>query len=215
MDTINYRKREQVYLGMAFHQRRVCNGAAFRQSRAFTLVELLVVISVIGLLMGILMPALRNARGTANRAYCMTNLRQIGIGMRAYLDDNRDIFPICAEFPWLITDPNAAGYTPPITTTLGKVLKEPQVFVCKADTKASPPYHLRYGKTSYDYNASLSGLTITQTPLVQSGVKEKDIEVLSDFDPVHPGYTGTYRKRIGQKNYLYADWHVSNYLKQE
>ena len=65
-------------------------------SRAFTLVELLVVISVIGLLMGILVPALGKARGAANRTYCMANLRQIGVAMRSYLDDNRDIFPLCS-----------------------------------------------------------------------------------------------------------------------
>ncbi|HEY5505080.1 MAG TPA: type II secretion system protein, partial [Sedimentisphaerales bacterium] len=56
----------------------------------FTLVELLVVISVIGLLMGILIPAMGKARAAANRTYCMSNLRQIGVAFRAYLDDNRD-----------------------------------------------------------------------------------------------------------------------------
>ncbi len=194
--------------------------------RAFTLVELLVVISVIGLLMGILVPALSKARATANRTYCLANLRQFGIAMRSYLDDNHDIFPICAAFPWSITDANAPGYAPPITNVLGKILKEPKVFICKADTKATPPYHLRTGNTSYWYNGKqqmgpmgwtygLGGITIRQYPLVQLGAKEKDIEVMSDFDAVHPGFTGTYRKRVGQKNYLYADWHVSNYVKQE
>ncbi|MGD0572976.1 MAG: type II secretion system protein [Sedimentisphaerales bacterium] len=190
--------------------------------RAFTLVELLVVISVIGLLMGILLPALGKARATANRTYCMANLRQIGIAFRSYLDDNRDIFPFCCAYPWYITDANNPSYAPPITNVLGKILKEPKVFICKADTKPTPPYHLRTGNTSYWYNgivtpgpSGLAGIMITQYPLVQQGSKEKDIEVMSDFDSIHPGYTGTYRKRAGQKNYLYADWHVSNYVKQE
>jgi prepilin-type N-terminal cleavage/methylation domain-containing protein/prepilin-type processing-associated H-X9-DG protein len=181
--------------------------------RGFTLVELLVVISVIGLLMGILIPVLGKARGVANRTYCMSNLKQIGVGLRSYLDDNRDIYPVCSALPWDITDSNAPGYAPPITKTLGSIIKEPKVFICKADNIKK--YYLRVGNTSYQYNAFLSGMTIRESPLVQSGVKEKDIEVMSDFDAVHPGKTGTFRKREGQKNYLYADWHVSNYEKQE
>jgi len=188
--------------------------------RAFTLVELLVVISIISLLMAILLPALGKARASANRTYCMANLHQIGIAMRSYLDDNRDIFPICAAYPWSITDPNAAGYAPPITNVLGKILKEPKVFICKADTVKK--YYLRTGNTSYQYNSFLAGITIRETPLAQSGVKEKDIDVMSDFDAIHPGVaqgTETYiqggRVRKVFKNYLYADWHVSDYKKQE
>ena len=189
--------------------------------RAFTLVELLVVISVIGLLMGILVPVLGKARGVANRTYCMANLRQIGVAIRSYLDDNRDIFPLCSAMPWEFPDSNSSDYVPPITKVLGPILKEPKVFICKV-YKATPPYYLRYGKTSYWYSGirligppGLAGRTLSQSFLVQAGVKEKDIEVMSDFDPVHPGKTGAYGNRKGQKNYLYADWHVSNYMKQE
>lgn len=192
--------------------------------RAFTLVELLVVISVIGLLMGILVPALGKARGTANRTYCMANLRQMGVAMRSYLDDNRDIFPICCAYPWSVTDANNPHYAPPITKVLGSLLKEPKVFICKADV-ATKKYYLKVGNTSYWYNGilpigapgigGLAGITIKQYYPVQMGAKEKDIEVMSDFDAIHPGKTGTYGKRQGQKNYLYADWHVSNYVKQE
>ena len=193
--------------------------------RAFTLVELLVVISIIGLLMGILMPALRKARAAANKTYCMANLRQLGVAMRSYLDDNRDIFPICCAEPWALIDTKNPEYAPPITTVLTKILKESKVFICKADTVKK--YYKMVGGTSYWYNGrsqnlmsgqwddGLGGITIRQYPLVQQGAKEKDIDVMSDFDAIHPGTTGTYRKRIGQKNYLYADLHVSNYVKQE
>jgi prepilin-type N-terminal cleavage/methylation domain-containing protein/prepilin-type processing-associated H-X9-DG protein len=192
----------------------------------FTLVELLVVISIIGLLMGILLPALGRVKRTAYRTYCMSNLRQIGIAMRSYLDDNRDIFPLACAEPWDITNVNDSDYLPPITKFLGPILKEPKVFICKADTGATPPYHLRTGNTSYYYKGrpqmgppecrdGLGGITIRESCEAQGGAKEKDIDVMSDFDPIHPGVTGTYRQRKGQKNYLYADWHVNNYKKQE
>ena len=194
----------------------------------FTLVELLVVISVIGLLMGILLPAIGKVRGIASRTYCMSNLRQIGVALRSYLDDNRDIFPLACAYPWDITNANDSDYLPPITKFLGPILKEPKVFICKADTNKK--YYKRIGGTSYWYKGrpqpppppslcyqrdGLGGITIRQSCEAQGGVKEKDIEVMSDFDAIHPGTTGTYRQRKGQKNYLYADWHVSNYKKQE
>jgi prepilin-type N-terminal cleavage/methylation domain-containing protein/prepilin-type processing-associated H-X9-DG protein len=56
----------------------------------FTLVELLVVISVISLLMAILLPALTGARRQARRSVCSSNLRQIGLSFNAYAQDNSD-----------------------------------------------------------------------------------------------------------------------------
>lgn len=56
----------------------------------FTLVELLVVIAIIVLLAGMLMPALKSARESSKRIYCLGNLRQIGIIENQYCDDNND-----------------------------------------------------------------------------------------------------------------------------
>ncbi|MEQ9460354.1 MAG: prepilin-type N-terminal cleavage/methylation domain-containing protein [Phycisphaeraceae bacterium] len=61
--------------------------------RGFTLIELLVVISIIALLIGILLPALGAARDTARSAVCLSNLRQVGVGVYAYVQDHDGLLP--------------------------------------------------------------------------------------------------------------------------
>jgi prepilin-type N-terminal cleavage/methylation domain-containing protein len=64
-----------------------------RPQKGFTLIELLVVVSVIALLIALLLPALRNAKAAGQRAQCLSNLRQIGIGFHLYVEDFRDTAP--------------------------------------------------------------------------------------------------------------------------
>lgn len=64
-----------------------------RAIRGFTLIELLVVIAIIAVLMGVLLPSLSAARMHAKRVASAANLRQIGLAMEMYAQDNRGFFP--------------------------------------------------------------------------------------------------------------------------
>jgi len=66
---------------------------ARKRPPGFTLIELLVVIAIIAILAAMILPALAKAKAKGERTYCMNNLRQIGVYMQFYTDENRDYFP--------------------------------------------------------------------------------------------------------------------------
>jgi prepilin-type N-terminal cleavage/methylation domain-containing protein/prepilin-type processing-associated H-X9-DG protein len=74
-------------------QKALCQQAACRQQRGFTLVELLIVLAVIAVLAGLLLPVLSTAKAQAHRTACMNNLKQLQLAWLMYPDDHDDRLP--------------------------------------------------------------------------------------------------------------------------
>lgn len=180
--------------------------------RAFTLVELLFTIAIMSILMGLLSPALRQARDTARGAVCISNLKQLGSAFSMYLNDNNGWFmPIMTVYPTSFAD---------------QYVGKRDVFFCPGrhgDTK-----NISY--PSYGYNHEyLGGYLQSYTSLNVSQVSRPErtvllIDTVRDVAtpelgwgnmnrpcPRHPGKNNDKHDDPGSRiNVLWVDFHVSN-----
>lgn len=119
---------------------------------AFTLIELLIVIAIIGVLASLLLPALTHAKETARRTACTSNLRQVNLAIRLYADDNSDSLPVL---------PNPNPYSNGVGTFYKQLVKgslglagpasaDEKVFTCPSDRIISK--QAGHAFTSFTFN---------------------------------------------------------------
>lgn len=100
-----------------------------RARAGFTLIELLVVIAIVAILAAILFPIFAQAKSAAKQVACLSNLKQMGVGLQLYLADNDDTYPITFYASW-------NGAYPCILTSfqsLQPYQKSAQLVVCPSD----------------------------------------------------------------------------------
>ncbi|MCC7377391.1 MAG: type II secretion system protein [Verrucomicrobiales bacterium] len=203
-------------------QKRFARLARSSRGGAFTLVELLLVIAIVGILASLMVPALGRAKAQAQSAACMNNLRQLGIATRLYADDFQERLPSAEILPTQPVDPQRplpricdvlATY---VGKTAGTNTSGGTVFKCPLD-KAG---RFAAEGSSYEWNAELNGVRIdeTRTDSAFLLLRQGDISggitnfvltlppgttpLLLDYDGVHP------RSSKSGKNVVFMDGHV-------
>ncbi len=106
--------------------------------RGFTLIELLVVIAIIAILAAILFPVFAQAKEAAKKVTCLSNIRQIGLGIFMYANDNDDYAPAILQSQNTINFGDPGGANIPYDQQIGPYIKNWQLFGCP-DDPASPP----------------------------------------------------------------------------
>jgi prepilin-type N-terminal cleavage/methylation domain-containing protein/prepilin-type processing-associated H-X9-DG protein len=124
------------------------------QRRGFTLIELLVVIAIIAILAAILFPVFARAREKARQTSCLSNLKQMGLGILMYVQDYDERFPISRGR--YTNDPNVPrGYW---IHAIMPYAKNQQMFECPSDSSpTSATYNSVTVPASYGYNLCLPG----------------------------------------------------------
>ena len=163
---------------------------------AFTLLELFVVIVIVGVLASLAFPVYSRVVEGGRSAACVSNLRQIGAALSAYVGEHNLTMP---EMKAGRTDKKDDG--PVLDTVLAAQVGNPQVFKCPADNRGIAAK----SGTSYFWNSVLNNQSVANLNFFRQA-DTTHIPVLSDKEGFHP-------YEPSQVNILYADGHATRDLK--
>ncbi|MEO7932872.1 MAG: prepilin-type N-terminal cleavage/methylation domain-containing protein [Chthoniobacterales bacterium] len=171
---------------------------------AFTLIELLVVIGIIAVLAGIILPVMSSSQATAQAAKCQANLRQIGIGLTLYANDNNNILSNSAYGSTTLATNNSTTYK--WMDAIYPYASSEKIFLCPSDTGAKyrASQNLKSGETSTDYgsyglNGAYSAAGDGQTPPRSSALYQ--VNRLQLEDPVNTVWVTDTNNRGGNGSF--------------
>ncbi len=127
-----------------------------REHHAFTFIGLLFLIFILAILAGLLLPALVNAKGRAQRINCVNNLKQVGISFRIWGGDHEDKYPMSVStnkhgtLEW-VEDGNAFRHF----QVMADELNTPKILVCPTDNRQPAPNFARLDNWHLSYFVGL------------------------------------------------------------
>ena len=156
---------------------------------AFTLVELLVVVAIIGLLAVMLLPVLNRVQAASRATDCTNNLRQIGQGMALYLGVSQGRYPIAARKP-------SAGGLPSLVRVMAGRVDSEEVWHCPEDQT-----FVALEGLSYEWNSFLNGEVLQATTIYKLAKSNTAaVPIMGDYEKIHD--------QGRSKLVLFADGHV-------